>query len=36
MDKVAMGAMDVRTCLAVKIASHDLPSNKLAAYKLSL
>ena len=41
MGKAVMGAMGVqgvrqnRTCLAVKIASLDLPSVKLATYKLS-
>ena len=42
MDKVAIGAIGVQgfqqnwTCLAVKIASRDSPSGKLATYKLSL
>ena len=42
MDKVAIGTIGVQgfrqnwTCLAVKIASRDSPSGKMATYKLSL
>ena len=38
MDKVAISAIGVQgfqPCLAVKIASRDLPSDKMATYKLS-
>ena len=40
MDKGVIGTIGVQgfrqTCLVVKIASRDLPSGKMATYKLSL